>query len=289
MVDTARATARGAMNGARNEREVSQREGRVNVSNWVLRRMAAAGRRVAHTRRKRRRRRGRDTDDGIALLMALLVTLLLAAVSGGLLLLATTESRIAGAEEFRSEAHGVAEVMLERALQELLQTPDWSAVLAGAAGATFRDTASAPPWVAGWGALDLPALTRQVQHDADVGNRWGRDGPRWQLYAYGRADGLSGPSGVGASGGAAGGGGAAGAGAAGGDPGRERAARFYAIAWVADDPGEGDGDPAADRNETVQVRADAFGPMRTRHTVLATVRRSSGMPQVTSWREPEPP
>ncbi len=278
------------MNCARNEREVSQREGRVNVSNWVLRRILALGRRVAHTRGKRRRTRRRDSDDGIALLMALLVTMLLAAVSGGLLLLATTESRIAGAEEFRSEAHGVAEVMLERALQELLQTPDWSAVLAGAAVATFRDTASAPPWVAaGWGALDLSALTRQVQRDADVANRWGRDGPGWQLYAYGRADGLFGAAGVGASGGAAGGGGPAGGGAAGGDPGRERAARFYAIAWVADDPGEGDGDPAADRNETVQVRADAFGPMRTRHTVLATVRRNSGMLQVTSWREPEPP
>jgi len=217
-------------------------------------------------------------DQGIALFMALLVTLFLAAVSGGLLLLASTESRIAGAEELRSEADGVAEVMLERALQELLQTPDWSAVLAGAAVATFRDTASSPPWVASWGVLDLPALTLQVQRDADVANRWGRDGPRWELYAYGRADGLLGPSGAGAGGGAAG-----------GDPGRGRAARFYAIVWVADDPGEGDGDPAADRNDTVQVRADAFGPMRTRHTVLATVRRSSGALQVTSWREPEPP
>ncbi len=219
-------------------------------------------------RRKGNVKRRRDVDQGIALFMALLVTLFLAAVSGGLLLLASTESRIAGAEELRSEADGVAEVMLERALQELLQAPDWSAVLAGAAVASFRDTASAPPWVAGWGALDLPALTLQVQRDADVSNRWGRDGPRWELYAYGRADGLFGPSGAG--------------------PG-ERATRFYAIAWVADDPGEGDGDPAADRNDTVQVRADAFGPMRTRHTVLATVRRSSGALQVTSWREPEPP
>jgi hypothetical protein len=211
-------------------------------------------------------------ESGAALVMALVVTLFVSAVGGALVLLASTETRIAGGEESRHEARGVAEVLAERVFQDLLLTPDWTAVLSIGAGASLRDTG--PAQAASWGRLDLAALTLNVQREADDSNRWGPEGPQWRLYAFGPADTLfSGGAGGGASASAV----------------RDRASAFYVIAWVADDPGEGDGDPQADRNDTIQVRADAFGPMRTRHTVLATVRRKSGTLQLVSWRAPEPP
>ena len=194
--------------------------------------------------------------------MALLVTLFLTAIGGALVLLSSTETRIAGAEEWRHQARGLAEVLLERVFQDLLLAPDWSAVLGTGAGATFQDSAS-PPRAASWAPIDLdPAtLTLNVQRESDDFNRWGVDGPRWRLYAFGPADRLLG---VAAD--------------------ARRAKSFYVMAWVADDPGEGDGNPAADRNETIQVRADAFGPRRTHIGVLATVRRKSGTLQLIGWR-----
>jgi hypothetical protein len=203
----------------------------------------------------------RARERGAALLMALLVTLFISAIGGALVLLASTETRIAGAEEWRHQARGVAEVLIERVFQDLLLEPDWNAVLGTGAGATFQDIAS-PARAASWDPLDLAALTLNVQRESDDLNRWGVDGPRWRLYAFGPADRLLGPLGP--------------AGAA-------KAKSFYVVAWVADDPGEGDGNPAADRNETIQVRADAFGPRRTRVGVLATVRRKSGTLQLIGW------
>jgi hypothetical protein len=203
----------------------------------------------------------RTSERGAALLMALLVTLFLSAIGGALVLLASTETRIAGAEEWRHQARGLAEVLLERVFQDLVQAPDWSAVLGAGAGATFQD-ASSPARAASWDPLDLAALTLNVQRESDDLNRWGVDGPQWRLYAFGPADRLLGALGL-------------------ADAGRAR--NFYVVAWVADDPGEGDGNPSADRNETIQVRADAFGPRRTRVGVLATVRRKSGTLQLIAW------
>jgi hypothetical protein len=215
---------------------------------------------------------------GVALLMALLVTLFVSAVGGALVLLASTETRIAGGEECRHEARGVAEVLLERVFQDVLLAPDWTAVLSAGAGASLRDT-TGPARAVSWGLLDLAALSLNVQRDADDSNRWGSEGPQWRLYAFGPADALFASS-AGTGGGS---GGTSGGGV------QDRASAFYVIAWVADDPGEGDSDPGADRNETIQVRAEAFGPMRTRQAVLATVRRKSGMLELLSWRAPEPP
>jgi hypothetical protein len=197
-------------------------------------------------------------------LMALIVTMFLSAVGGALVLLASTETRIASGEERRAEARGLAEVLLGRVCQDLMLAPDWTAVLSSGAGATFRDTGDPPS----------PALTLNIQRESDDFNRWGPDGPRWRLYAFGPADRL-----FVATAGGAGPGTVAGAGQA-------RASAFYVIAWVADDPGEGDGNPDVDGNETVQVRAEAFGPRRTRQAILATVRRKSGTLQIVSWRMP---
>jgi hypothetical protein len=206
-------------------------------------------------------------------LMALIVTMFLSAIGGALVLLASTDTRIASNEERRAEAVGLAEVLLARVCQDLTRAPDWSAVLSSGAGAPFQDPGP-PPSPVRTEVGGLTALTLNVQRETDDFNRWGPDGPRWRLYAFGPAERLF-------------------AGTAGGAGpgtvervGQTRASAFYVVAWVADDPGEGDGNPGADRNETVQVRAEAFGPLRTRQAILATVRRKSGTFQIVSWRRP---
>jgi hypothetical protein len=220
------------------------------------------------------------------LLMTLIVTMLLSAVGGALVLLASTETRIASGEQRRAQARGLAEVLLTRVCQDLMLAPDWSAVLSTGSGATFQDTGPPPTPVRG-NVADLAALTLNVQRESDDFNRWGPDGPRWRLYAFGPAERLF----AGAAGGAGPGPGPPGPGttATVASVGEVRASAFYVIAWVADDPGEGDGNPGADRNETIQVRAEVFGPLRTRQAILATVRRKSGRLQVVSWRTPEIP
>ena len=67
------------------------------------------------------------------------------------------------------------------------------------------------PDVAGWGALDLPALTDGLQRESDAANQWGADGQVWRLFGYAPLDTLLDAAGPGASG-AGGAGGAAGAG-----------------------------------------------------------------------------
>lgn len=206
------------------------------------------------------------SDQGVALLLVLLSLLLFLAVTGVLVMLTSTETRIAGAEQARQMARGAAEVALERGLQELAEAADWSVILAGAARASFADP-GAPPPVGEWGALDLVVLTNRVQRDADAANRWGADGPIWRVFGWGALATLLDT-------------------APGASPGTSALLEppIYVVVWVADDEGEGDGNPAADTNQMVSVRADAFGPFRSRQALQATVRRRGGGLELVSWR-----
>jgi hypothetical protein len=50
---------------------------------------------------------------------------------------------------------------------------------------------------------------------------------------------------------------------------------MYVAVWIADDPAEADGDPAADTNGTLTLHAEALGPMGTRKVIEVTVARTS--------------
>jgi hypothetical protein len=232
---------------------------------------------------RRHQRVGARSDAGIALLLVVMSLALFLAVAATLVLMASMEIRMAGAERARHAVRGAAEVALERALQELAIAADLNEILAGSvrSGVAGADLA---PQVAGWGALDLPALTDGLQRESDAANQWGADGQVWRLFGYASLDtlldaagagasGAGSASGAGGSGGAAGGGGTAGGG-------------FYTVAWVSDDPADGDGNPSADANGRVVVRAEAFGPFRSRQALVATIRRQGGSLELISWREP---
>jgi hypothetical protein len=221
-----------------------------------------------------------QSDAGIALLLVVISLALFLAVAAALVMMASMEIRMAGAERARHAVRGAAEVALERALQELAIAADLNEILAGSvrSGVAGADLA---PDVAGWGALDLPALTDGLQRETDAANRWGADGQVWRLFGYTSLGTLLDAAGAGASGAAGAGGaaGGAGAGAAG------AAGAFYMVTWVSDDPADGDGNPSADANGRVVVRTEAFGPFRSRQAFVATVRRHGGGIELISWRE----
>jgi Tfp pilus assembly protein PilX len=227
-----------------------------------------------------RRRQRAQSDAGIALLLVVISLALFLAVAATLVLMASMEIRMAGAERARHAVRGAAEVALERALQEMAIAADLNEILAGSvrSGVAGADLA---PDVAGWGALDLPALTAGLQRASDASNQWGADGQVWRRFGYASLDTLLDAAGSGASG-ASSAGGAAGAPEGGGAAG----SAFYTVAWVSDDPADGDGNPSADGNGRVVVRAEAFGPFRSRQALVATVRRQGGSLEVISWREP---
>lgn len=204
-------------------------------------------------------------DDGVALLLVLVFLALFLSVAGALVVITTTESRMSGAARARQEVRGAAEVALEWALQELAVAADWNSILIGATASRLVE----PPAAGGvgeWAELELTALTDRLQRDADASNRWGPDRRVWRLFAAGSLDAVLGRAGVAVGG---------------------REALPYAVAWVADDPGDGDGDPELDTNGCVTVRAEAFGAFRSRQALLATVRRRGGGLELVSWREAE--
>jgi hypothetical protein len=226
------------------------------------------------------------SDAGLALLVVVISLALFLAVAAALVLMASMESRMAGAERARHAVRGAAEVALERALQEVAIAADLNEILAGSvrSGVAGADLA---PEVGEWGTLDLSALTDSLQREAAAANRWNADGQVWRLFGYAPLDVLLDAAGPGASGGSGGGGGGGGGGAgSGGGAAGAADGVFYTIAWVSDDPADGDGNPSADANGRVVVRAEAFGPFRSRQALVATVRRQGGSLELISWREP---
>src|SRR5206468_2152029 len=104
--------------------------------------------------------------------------------------------------------------------------------------------------------------------DAVTGERpWGRNNPRWQLYAYGRLMDLL--------------------------PNQSVDSPYYVTVMVGDDPSETDAKPLEDGADMagagiLALRAEAFGPRDVHRSVEMTVARpATGQPglRVLSWRE----
>jgi hypothetical protein len=219
-----------------------------------------------------------DPEHGSALIVAIMAMLLMLAAGSALVLLAVTETRISASYRVGAGALYASEAALERALMDLGALADWDAALQGRAASTFT---GAPPG----GLVDLDEETavlrcgrRAVCSDADITafaaeRPWGANNPRWQLYAWGPLSQLD----VGV-----------------GPP------QVYLAVWVADDPGETDGDALRDGSDEdnpgrgiLTLTAVAFGPGGARRVTEATIARrsdpsgpgvGSGL-HVVSWRE----
>lgn len=205
---------------------------------------------------------------GAALLLALILVLIVVAIGAAVSIASRTEMLIAASHRQSRELLYAAEGAVAQAIHDLDQALDWSAVLSGAAVSSFTDGASI-------GSRTLPAggtvilccgagsLTAAVQARAHLGRSWGGDTPQWQIYAWGPAQSWL--------------------------PAGRIVSPVYVSVWVADDPADGDGNPAADTNGVVELLAQALGGNGGRRVVHATVERPpTATPpglRLVSWRE----
>ncbi len=218
-------------------------------------------------------------EEGFAVLIAITAMLLALALGAGLVLTTSAESLITRHFQAASEALYAAEAGIEYAAVELAAAPLWNDVLAGARRSAFADgTPTGSRTLADGSAVDLDATVAMAncgrtspcspaEMDLVTSDRpWGRNNPRWQLYAWGPLANL--PSGA--------------------------SSPYYVMVMVGDDPAENDNDPLVDGGppaggaptnpgqHIVALRSETFGPGGIRRTVEVTVTRSTAR---LSWRE----
>jgi Tfp pilus assembly protein PilX len=193
------------------------------------------------------------SEEGAALIIALMAMMLLTALGAAVVMVSNTESRIADNYRNSQEALYAADAAAERVVQDLLMIPRWNDILNGTAKSAFVDgTITGQKTLPGGGRMtlccDANTATGQLQAETTTANLWGPDNPSWQLFAWGPISDLL--------------------------PGVVRSPMYVAV-WIADDPAEDDGNPAADGNGTLTVHAEAFGPSGTRKVVEVTVARTA--------------
>jgi Tfp pilus assembly protein PilX len=193
------------------------------------------------------------SEEGAALIIALMAMMLLTALGAAVVMVSNTESRIADNYRNSQEALYAADAAAERVVQDLLMIPRWNDILNGTAKSAFVDgTITGQKTLPGGGRMtlccDANTATGQLQAETTTANLWGPDNPSWQLFAWGPIGDLL--------------------------PGVVRSPMYVAV-WIADDPAEDDGNPAADENGTLTVHAEAFGPSGTRKVVEVTVARTA--------------
>lgn len=211
-------------------------------------------------------------ERGAALLLAVILVLVVGALAAAVSITTRTETLISANFRQGRETLHAAEGALALAIRDLAGIPDWSAVLTGAAASSFTDGAAIGSRRTPGGDVVVlccgaGSLTEGVQQRVHGTRSWGADTPDWQIFAWGPVAGWL-------------------------PAGRIRAA-IYVVVWVADDPGDGDGNPAADSNGMVHLHAQAIGPLGARRLVEALVQRQvigdGGHPgpgaRVLSWRE----
>jgi hypothetical protein len=153
----------------------------------------------------------------MAIVHAILLSTLIATMAAGASLLSQLESRIADHHRTTREAAYVARGAAAIAIHELRDMPDWTVALSGGAVAAF--TSPVPP--GGEAICCGPAsLTARLRDGT---------GRPWAPFGWSPAARLLGSP----------------------DP------RLYIVVWVADDPGDEDGDAATDSNSSLAIHVEA--------------------------------
>ena len=194
-------------------------------------------------------------EEGTALIIALMAMMLLAALAAAVVMVSSTEVKIAGNYNNGQETLYAADAAVERVVQDLLLIPRWNDILSGAALSSLIDGSSSaqkavPGGVSVRLCCGLNSATGQLQALTSDRNQWGANDPQWRLFAYSPLKELL--------------------------PNVAIDSASYIAVWVADDPAETDGDPAADTNGTLTLHAEAFGPTGAHKVIEVTVARTSG-------------
>lgn len=197
-----------------------------------------------------RRARLLGDEQGVALIIALMASMLLTALGIALVMVTNTETQITANFRNGQEALYAADAGVERVVQDLLTVPRWNDILTGTLTSGFIDGTMTPSLPGGGATINLTTATQQLQSETDTANLWGANNPTWRLYAWGPVTSLL--------------------------PNTSIDSWMYIAVWIADDPSEMDGDPAADTNGVMTLHSEAFGPGGTRKVVEVTVARTSG-------------
>ena len=210
--------------------------------------------------------RQRHDERGVALLMALVTAALVTAIATTMVMSSSTDLVITGNTRASMEAMYAAEAAGQRAIGELATIADWSTVLAAPPGnvtATFDDGETMVRAPDGR-SLSVPVLTaaRQTASAVTYGPAvFGADSPVWRLFGHADIRALL-PPGV-------------------------TSPPAYVLIHVADDGGDGDGDPESDANGQLIVYAEAYGVSGAHRAVeLAVSRVTPGTIRVLSWKDP---
>lgn len=196
-----------------------------------------------------------SNERGSALVIALMSVMLLTALGAAVVMVSNTETMISGNYRNSQEALYAADAGVERVVQDLLMVPRWNDILDGTVQSAFVDGAidarKTLPWGGGEMTLCCAAntATGQLQAATDALNQWGLNNPQWRLFAYAPLDTML--------------------------PGQVIDSPMYVAIWIADDPAEIDGNPLADTNGVLTLRAEALGPSGTRKALEVTVARTS--------------
>jgi len=199
------------------------------------------------------------------LLMALVTAALVTAIATTMVMSSSTDLVITGNTRASMEAMYAAEAAGQRAIGELATIADWSTVLAAPPGnvtATFDDGETMVRAPDGR-SLSVPVLTaaRQTASAVTYGPGFGADSPVWRLFGHADIRALL-PPGV-------------------------TSPPAYVLIHVADDGGDGDGDPERDANGQLIVYAEAYGVSGAHRAVeLAVSRVTPGTIRVLSWKDP---
>ena len=201
------------------------------------------------------------------MLLVIVLVLILAAIGAAVSVASRTETLIAANFRQERETLYAAEGAVAQAVLDMASHPDWSLVLSGVASSTFTDGAAiGPRRLPGGDVVNLcctaPSLTTSVQDRAMGGRSWGADTPQWQMFAWGPVANWLPSGGIDSA--------------------------LYTVVWVADDPEDGDGNPAVDSNSMVLLHGRALGPLGGRQVIEAQIRREAPHPapvRIISWRE----
>jgi Tfp pilus assembly protein PilX len=223
----------------------------------------------------------RRGERGMALIVALMAMALMSALGMALMLMSQTETMISSNYRDNMEGEYAADAGIERVMDDVLTVPEWNTLLASNDGITssitsgFVDTnPSTPVTMPDGRTINLASATNMINcgkttacsaADMDTSTMdrpWGKNNPRFRLYAWGPVNDLI-PTGTVNS-------------------------PFYVAIWIADDAAENDdnpskdGDPSASGNPNggagvLTLRAESVGPMGAHHVIETTISKTQNV------------
>jgi Tfp pilus assembly protein PilX len=220
-------------------------------------------------------------EQGMALIVALMAMALMTALGMALMLMSQTETLISANYRDNMEGQYAADAGIERVMDDVLTVPDWNTLLASIDGVTssvtsgFIDTPpSSPVTMPDGRTINLANATNMINCEktttcsptdmdtSTLDRPWGKNNPRFRLYAWGPVNDLI--------------------------PTSTLNSPFYVAIWIADDAAENDDDPSKDGDPSpsgnpntgagvLTLRAEAFGPMGAHHVIEATISKTQNV------------